>query len=864
MLPDDWKDWPQCTGENLYVRLGLDPNKADSYTSKQIESAFKERKEWWMKKPRSNPMWAERIRLADGVLIEARTTLCDPVKKKYYDVKIKQKQKEEREKETKDFLDLILMPFIEKDKILTLEEEDNAIRLGRGFGLTESECKNIINDALAKFGVKRAASTTAVDAFEIFKEAVYAAILDGWLEPKEKRYLINETAKKFGILEDDAKKIIIKCLKEKGAKEGSPKKSDLPEELEGKNYYEIFGISEGATEKGIELAYQNLFNIWNSRASNPKYSPYVRAVKDFLLEAKNTLLDPAKRKNYDESLKEPEEEVELWTTPPGIPILELSENKFSFVDIDLGSSHSSNFVVKNGGGGALEATIKTTKPWLNISHAKIHQKDLPLAVTVTVDTSKDKKCNFGFRDIGYVEISYKKAGSIELVRIPVDLSIQTHRERARELTNRAVVISTIASGIAVFYVLATQHFSGWGIFGLIIGGIFGIVALNQIRTQNIGKSIGWLVATAFLLLLVKEVLFLVFMPIVITWLLSSVIFKRYPMKTGLSFIIPSAACGTCFIIASFSLSPVTFKKIGGPLISSIQQSRTAPKSIREEAIPSPERITEVKIKTEEEEFYEVLKNPDLKSYLNFIEKYPSNIRRDELKDRVVSANPNLPPEKYWLNIKENNKGYWEYRYKDFITLVWIPSGKLEINDENRGQQQEVYIESFWIGKYEVIVEQYKIYCYTNNLALPDSSYLDGEPMRNLNWFDANNFCKWMGCRLPTELEWERAAKGGKDYSNYPWGENFNPIFCNVNSNNIIKIGSLKENEFGLYDIIGNVEEWCENWYSNNILSAPENQLYKVLRGGSYLDVPQDANIARRNYIFPSYKKETYGFRVIMD
>ncbi|MEK9148794.1 MAG: hypothetical protein AAB267_01965, partial [Candidatus Desantisbacteria bacterium] len=65
LLQDDWKDWKTCTDDNFYVRFGLEPEKADSYTISTIESAFKERRAWWGEKPRSHPVWGERIRLAE-------------------------------------------------------------------------------------------------------------------------------------------------------------------------------------------------------------------------------------------------------------------------------------------------------------------------------------------------------------------------------------------------------------------------------------------------------------------------------------------------------------------------------------------------------------------------------------------------------------------------------------------------------------------------------------------------------------------------------------------------------------------------------------------------------------------------------
>jgi serine/threonine-protein kinase len=262
-----------------------------------------------------------------------------------------------------------------------------------------------------------------------------------------------------------------------------------------------------------------------------------------------------------------------------------------------------------------------------------------------------------------------------------------------------------------------------------------------------------------------------------------------------------------------------------------------------------------RVKSETEYINEIIKNPHYESYLEFIAKYPKNPRRIELLNIVKSNNPNLPNEAYWNNMIENSKGYYEIEHKN-IEMVWIPSGKYSIGDNINSVRKEIFSNGFWIGKFEISIEQYRAFSNAKNVNLPNIAFKPRDPIRGINWYEAKEFCGWVGCRLPKEVEWEIAARGKTNFANYPWGENYSSIHANLNSNSVQKIGSLQENGFGLHNIIGNVEEWCEDSYKNN--------RFRILKGGSFENTPDEVTITRRNYIFPKTGMPTYGVRVAKD
>lgn len=152
------------------------------------------------------------------------------------------------------------------------------------------------------------------------------------------------------------------------------------------------------------------------------------------------------------------------------------------------------------------------------------------------------------------------------------------------------------------------------------------------------------------------------------------------------------------------------------------------------------------------------------------------------------------------------------------------------------------------------------------------------PVVNVSWFGAKAFCDFYGCRLPTEAEWEYSA-GGPNHYEYPWGDEFDKKACcywdnkGDGSPGTMPVKSFEPNGYGLFDMAGNVWEWCSDWYGENYYSSsptinpqgPSSGDYKVLRGGSWYGVSDFVRCANRFYLDPAYLLIVYdGFRCVGD
>ncbi len=192
-----------------------------------------------------------------------------------------------------------------------------------------------------------------------------------------------------------------------------------------------------------------------------------------------------------------------------------------------------------------------------------------------------------------------------------------------------------------------------------------------------------------------------------------------------------------------------------------------------------------------------------------------------------------------------------------IDLVFVQGGTFEMgNDEGVKDEKPAHtvsVADYYIGKYEITIAQYNAFCKTTGRELPfdDGKDYDKYPVNHINWLDANEYCNWLGqktglkFRLPTEAEWEYAAHGGQNSQNYKYaGSNnidevaWNPYNSNYETH---PIGTKAPNELGIYDMSGNVWEWCSDWYSGDYYKissvdnpkGPKEGNAKVLRGGSY-------------------------------
>ena len=194
---------------------------------------------------------------------------------------------------------------------------------------------------------------------------------------------------------------------------------------------------------------------------------------------------------------------------------------------------------------------------------------------------------------------------------------------------------------------------------------------------------------------------------------------------------------------------------------------------------------------------------------------------------------------------------------------------------------EVRVKDFYLDKFEVTNEKYKKFVDEASHPPPphwkDRTYPLGEarlPVTHVSWYDATQYAKWAGKRLPTEEEWEYAARNGSKQNLYPWGDQWQPNMTAVgitNLNRPFPVGSFEidKNEFGVYDLAGNVSEWVEN----NFRSYDGNKVYqetKVFRGGSFAERETPAEkitSAYRWYLSPDPEinlKAKIGFRCAMD
>jgi formylglycine-generating enzyme required for sulfatase activity len=148
------------------------------------------------------------------------------------------------------------------------------------------------------------------------------------------------------------------------------------------------------------------------------------------------------------------------------------------------------------------------------------------------------------------------------------------------------------------------------------------------------------------------------------------------------------------------------------------------------------------------------------------------------------------------------------------------------------------------------------------------------PVVGVTWYGAVAYAKWVGKRLPTEAEWEIASLGGVDAQVYPTGDNIERTQANFFSADTTTVMSYPANSYGLYDLAGNVYEWCQDWYAYNYYETsqqepdnpkgPQQGVYRVLRGGCWKSLKEDLRCSHRHRNNPGAVNRTYGFRCAAD
>jgi formylglycine-generating enzyme len=220
----------------------------------------------------------------------------------------------------------------------------------------------------------------------------------------------------------------------------------------------------------------------------------------------------------------------------------------------------------------------------------------------------------------------------------------------------------------------------------------------------------------------------------------------------------------------------------------------------------------------------------------------------------------------------------DFATRDDIIMVLVPGGKYFMGatdgDPDEAPVHEVYVDSFYIDVQEITVGQYKTFMEATGHKKPDywQPELDrpNDPVAGVSWYDANAYAEWAGKRLPTEAEWGYASRGGSMKGKYPWGDTPVISYANFKSFGILPVKSLKPNGYGIYDMIGNVWEWCSDWYDGEYYhvktdknpKGPMIGTYKVLRGGAWYCDEKEVRLSNRFFALPDNRSYNIGFRCV--
>ncbi len=218
-----------------------------------------------------------------------------------------------------------------------------------------------------------------------------------------------------------------------------------------------------------------------------------------------------------------------------------------------------------------------------------------------------------------------------------------------------------------------------------------------------------------------------------------------------------------------------------------------------------------------------------------------------------------------------------------IAAGWFSMGS-DVGQAAESPVHRVWVDAFDLAATQVTVEEYARFLNaTGNIPPPflgDPLFSHPQqPVVAVSWFDAVAYCAWLSSvtgshyRLPTEAEWERAARGGAEGMSFPWGDDppsSRPAYDTRWKTGPEPVGQSQPNAFGLFDMCENVHEWCGDWYDASYYAispdrnprGPEAGERKASRGGSWRHQIKVSRCAARSSIPPEFKYADYGFRMV--
>ncbi len=217
-----------------------------------------------------------------------------------------------------------------------------------------------------------------------------------------------------------------------------------------------------------------------------------------------------------------------------------------------------------------------------------------------------------------------------------------------------------------------------------------------------------------------------------------------------------------------------------------------------------------------------------------------------------------------------------------IPAGWFTMGQDSGRDDERPAHR-VWVDAFLLGACQVRHAEYAEFLRATGAAPPpywNDPHFKGpdQPVVAVSWFEAEAYCRWMAAttgrpiRLPTEAEWERAARGGLEGQLYPWGDEppqSRPDYASRWTEGPEPVATQSPNVFGLFDIGENVHEWCADWYDAHYYESslarnptgPSQGQRRASRGGSWRHHVKISRCAARSSIPPEFQYADYGFRI---